>query len=993
MSLKRKIRFCLNVANVLHVSFWNSKKITLSSDLFNRVEGSRFGLKTMKRLFVILLFMGGIGLEGGAQEANLLTIDGVELLRRGKQVSLYMQMKGQPVYEISDNLPAKTLVVKFKNAIVTFPDNRNDRLFNDPDLEGVRFLEFDRDVWAQFKLRKDNLLYEEEAGEGVLIFQFRPRITLNPVTLPLAPEPASHQLTSLKLDDSHPDYTRIIAEFSSPVRLFVLESPETIRLRFANALPQEGFELPTYEDGRVKIQDLLTDENQFFLNLHRVASELSIQKEQLTDPPRWQIDFHGLPKIKTQFEEIGEAEPVDPKAAEKEEIIRNNREIRLRVKYQNAEIAFRQGKYDQAIQLFQAIYADAKGNVAEFQDEFHPLGIQSLFRLADTVYTVLERRRGRNYHQAIDAYKTAIRIAKNIGIQEAMIPHGYLRVGRSYQRMKFHQEANLEYELLQKEYPASIEAQESSYWKALNQIDRRKWELAISDFEEYLKTMPNPKYIARTYYRMAQAYYQLGRFALAKENFDRARKMDSEYVKNEPMLLFHMGETYYENADYENARGVFKLLLNRYPDADFSKLVALRLGDFLRDEGKNDEAIATYRNAINSYSLEIALMGKMRIANIQAERPYSNEYQQALTVYDEIINLYKTSPQVEEALLRKGLTLTLYGKYQDAIATLVQFMERYPQSIYVRRNTIQDNIDENLKGLVDLHYQAENYLDVITTYRDFKSKYLLNFRFDTTLFQVAMSYKSLGFYDESLDLFRFLETRANVPMLELIQLQAAETLVEKGDLSQARNRLARFLKQYPNSPYDADARQRLSSVYKEEKEFAKAIVVYEQTIKKYHQDEDLLRAEVVPELYYELGKMYEEMGRYTEAAAAYQNAILRYNHPLIGPEVPDYIIQSHFLSAKMLYKIRNDVQALEAYERAITTYENRTEPNIKEQIHWAKYQSGTLYKHLNQIQQALDVFQNLIDSPEGEGKLWKKLALENHQALTQQIAYENYLNN
>ena len=91
-----------------------------------------------------------------------------------------------------------------------------------------------------------------------------------------------------------------------------------------------------------------------------------------------------------------------------------------------------------------------------------------------------------------------------------------------------------------------------------------------------------------------------------------------------------MGETYYENADYDVAREIFQLLLDRYPEADFSKFVALRLGDFLRDEGKEDEAIAAYSNAIRSYSLEIALMGKLRIANIQAERPYSDEYRQAL---------------------------------------------------------------------------------------------------------------------------------------------------------------------------------------------------------------------------------------------------------------------------------------------------------------------------------------------------------------------------
>ena len=108
-------------------------------------------------------------------------------------------------------------------------------------------------------------------------------------------------------------------------------------------------------------------------------------------------------------------------------------------------------------------------------------------------------------------------------------------------------------------------------------------------------------------------------------------------------------------------------------------MVALRLGDFLRDEGKEDEAIQAYKKAISSYTREIALLGKLRIANIQAKRPYTDEYLEAIKVYDEIPRLYPETPQAEEAMLRKGLTLTLYGLYSRAIKSLETFMEKYPQ--------------------------------------------------------------------------------------------------------------------------------------------------------------------------------------------------------------------------------------------------------------------------------------------------------------------------
>ena len=645
-----------------------------------------------------------------------------------------------------------------------------------------------------------------------------------------------------------------------------------------------------------------------------------------------------------------------------------------------------------AIEQFQKAYAAGKNGVGEFEDEWNPLAIQSLFRIADTKYTQLERRRGRNYHQAIDDYTTAIRVANSTEIAKDLIPHAQFRIGRSYQQMRFSQEANTSYELLRRDFPSSYEAQESSFWQALNQIARREWGQAILQFEEYLKAMPNPKFIHIAYYKIAQAYYQQQKFPEARDFFDRARALDSRYVQEDPMLLFHMGETYYENADYDVAREIFQLLLDRYPDADFSKFVALRLGDFLRDEGKEDEAIAAYSNAIRSYSLEIALMGKLRIANIQAERPYSDEYRQALRTYDEIITLYPDSPQVEEAKLRKGLTLTLYGAYREAIAALEGFMEEYPQSVYVRRNIIQENIDENLKGLVDRAYQRQDDLGVVTIYRDYQAKYLLNFRFDTTLFQVAHAHQKLGFHNEAMDLYRFLESRVEGPMLELLQLQAAETLIQADDFQQARDQLARFLQRYPDSVYDADVRKKLADVYKQAKEFESAALVYEQAIEKYEQDIDLLQAEVVPELYYELGLMYEEMGRYTEAAEAFQKSIATYNHPLIEPDVPSYVVQSHFRAAEMLYKVRNDERALAQYEQAIVTYTNWPDEQVQEQINWARYQTGVLHKDMGQLQQALEIFGDLMEKTPASPALWQQLSSEQHQALSRQLAYENYLN-
>ncbi|MBQ32932.1 MAG: hypothetical protein CL923_10340 [Deltaproteobacteria bacterium] len=948
----------------------------------------------------VLLVLGVLliltGVEAAPVFAQSAEVRQVELIRRGQQLSIRLFLNQPPVYQITENLDARTLVVKFRNTKPGFPDGSPVKLFNDSQVEGVRFLEVGPDLWAQFKFREAGLVFDIDPPEAPNILQltFRPSKQLEPLP-PVEPGAKVRLLStdfrSVDTEDGLSGHTRLTLIFSEAPRLFMQQHGVQIELRFPNTLPAEDYETPEFEDGRVRLERLDSDESQVFLTLAMLGSESRVERNLREKPPRWEVDVYGVAVAAPEPEPEGELSPEEELRLRNERVIAKNRKIQVQNLYQQGENAFRKGDYEGAVSFFKQSYSTAKNNVGVFEDTMEPSAIRALYRKADTIYTMLERRRGRNFHEAIDAYLTALRVSEDYGLIEDLAPHAYFRIGRSYQRMKFTQEANTNFEKLKSKFPTSLEASEANFWKALNQIERRDWEQAIKDFEEYLQVTPNPRFLAETHYRMAQAFYHLDRPIIAKEHFDNARGLDPQYVLEDPTLLFHMGETYYENADFMTARETFRALLDRYPKQDFTKLVALRLGDFLRDEGKEEQAIRAYEQAINSYSREIALLGKLRIANIQATRPYSDEYLEAIDLYDEIVRLYPDAPQSEEALLRKGLTLTLYGMYKPAIEELEKYQEKHPLSPYVRRGVVRENIDENLKGLIDNQFQRQELLELIANYRDYKAKYLLNFRFDSTLFQVAVAHQRLGFYEEALDLLKFLDSRAQGTMLELIRLQTALALVEKGDPSLSRDQFTRFLTDYPDSLYDADARFSLAQVYRESKEYDKARIVYEQTIQKYDNDEDPLRMEVVPELWYELGQMYEEIGRYAESGRAYHEAIAKYRHPVTAQDTPQFIIDSHFRAGEMLSKVQSDQEALRLYQNAVANYAEREAPETRKQVNWARYQIGVIQVRLGMEKEALETFRQLVASPEGEGEMWKRLASENHQNLTRQFSYQQYL--
>ncbi len=94
----------------------------------------------MKFLRVLILFslIGSILPQQGTSQGSPLLIQSVELIRRGQQVTVHLLTNGPPVYEVNENLPAKTLVIKFQNARLDFVDGRNERLFNDEQQERWR---------------------------------------------------------------------------------------------------------------------------------------------------------------------------------------------------------------------------------------------------------------------------------------------------------------------------------------------------------------------------------------------------------------------------------------------------------------------------------------------------------------------------------------------------------------------------------------------------------------------------------------------------------------------------------------------------------------------------------------------------------------------------------------------------------------------------------------------------------------------------------------
>jgi len=904
-------------------------------------------------------------------------ITGIELRREGDALQLRFAVSADASYEVISNPRKRVAVVKFRNARPAFPEGRQVFAYNDALIEGIVF-EFlpDGAAWAKIRLRTARVAVE--AGTPVASPSERRAV----VVLRPAPAPAGIELLGVRLG-KHLGKSRVVLDLEQLPQYDVQQEGPLFLIRLRDTAPGAGLRVEG-EDDQLK---LLGAEVQGRETLLRVQAKTSIRAEPsvLTDPPRVLLDFSSStiaaapavppPGIEVPVEEKGRLpapEPLDELLAEVDnEAIRGT--------YLLAEREFRARNYASAANMFQRVFNAAPRA---------RLGLRAFFRASDSTYESLRARNATNLHSVIASYQAAIRAAEEARYQSELIPRALFQIGRAYQEMGFYYEGIVHYDILAERFPDNLPyTPDSFYYRGESLLRVSKWDEAIRDFRRFLDAEGTAELDGPAFYNTGEAFYNQGDFTSARREFDQARRIAPSYAESRPVLLFHEGETYYENAEFATARQIYNVLLERYPDKPYTKLAALRLGDFLRDEGKEEDALKVYQQVITNAPQAIRLRGKLRIANIYASRPYNEDFRKALVLYDEVIKETQADLIAQEARLRRALTLTLHSQYREAIAMLEALRKEFPDSPYVTTGTIEGNIDENLKGLIDALFQKRDDWEIAKVYNQYRDKYFRDFRFKATLIQVADAYHRLGLYDEALGLYGELIRPPAHSLTALARYRIAHTQADQDELVRTEESLLRFIQDLPENEYRADARMLLGEIYARARRYADAVNAYRLVIQDFEKNPSGELSEAASEAYFRLGELHRELGQLKDAEESFSRAIENFHHPIQGELVPEFIVRAHFYIGDMRFELGRDAEALQAYQDAIARYPDH------DRTPWAWYQTGLIYRRAGNDAKALETFNMLVDlAKRRPGELWEGLAKDNQRELTNVLEFRNYLN-
>ncbi|MBI3991978.1 MAG: tetratricopeptide repeat protein [Candidatus Lambdaproteobacteria bacterium] len=906
-------------------------------------------------------------------------IESLQLRKAGGGQQLHFLMTGNTPVSIVGNARRQVVVVKFEHARATFAQGQRVFAFNDPFIEGVVFDEVAPNVtWAKVRLRDAQIAFQRlaEAPKGQVVVAFM-----------RTPPPQGALIKDFRLN-SQPDGTTLVLEASAVPAYEDKREGNFFLVRIKSARAELAQPL-SGGDERVQLVALDQDGEDLLLRVQLKQGELHAVVSTGDNPARLEVRFTPAAAPAPATAEA-QAEPrlppevpgslprPPPRGESLEELLEGEPSPVVRANYILAEREFRGGRYDSADSIFMRVYQASPRT---------RLGIRSFFRAADSQYALVLQQGGRNFHRVINNYQAAIRAAETANYDSDLIPAALFQVGRSYQRMGFDYEANVNYQILQERFADNTPYTPDSYFfRGQTFLGIRQYEEAIGSFQAFLQREGDPALIAAAYYHMGDTFYNLKSYPDAKAALDKGREIDPDYPNTRPVLLFHMGEAYYENADFDVARLLYRTLLERYPEKPYTKLVALRLGDFLRDEGKEDDALEIYNMVIKGAPLPIRLRGKLRIANLLVQRPAGDDYKTGVRLYDEVIREGQGGPVAEEAGLRKALALTLHNRFLEAVGAFEALARDFPNSPFVRPNIVRANIEENLKAKIDEHFAAREYWEIAKVYTRYRDTYFPDFRFKFTLFQVANAYQHLGLYDEAIHLYQKLLDAAPGDLRTLVEYRQAAAYAEKDDLVQSEEALLRFIQQHQADIYLTDVRMKLGQVYLSGRRYADALNAFRIMEQDFQANKDPRLNEAAGEVYYALGVIYKELGQLKDSAESFRAAVQNFHHPIQGDHVPDYIVLSHFLEGDALFELQQDQEAIAAYEKAIGLYPSH------DKAPWARYQIGLIYRRNGEERRALDTFNQLLELARTRpGELWESLARENQRDLVNALQYKDYL--
>ncbi|MGE5655405.1 MAG: tetratricopeptide repeat protein [Actinomycetota bacterium] len=537
--------------------------------------------------------------------------------------------------------------------------------------------------------------------------------------------------------------------------------------------------------------------------------------------------------------------------------------------------------------------------------------------------------------EAIVAVEQALKIKPNFAPAFKTLGNALQAQGRMEEARHWYQKA------------IEIQPQFAEVYANLGSIyaQEQKWPEAIEHYQKAIAIKPN---FAGVYRNLARLFSQMGKQEQAAESWYQAFALEPQKIP--PEEHFNLGETLLAQGKLDQAIASYRRAIELKPDW---AAAYQNLGEALKRQGKTEEAAACYRRAIelNGANASIGNQGQDTLGVVEVSNPIGNQGQDTLAAVQQQgarVAAQPVAPAINiedaEAYIILGQGYFDQGKYEQAIAACKRAIQIKPDAVAVYK-TLGNALQAVGKAEEALNWYAravELKPDFAEVHANIGSVYAQQQKWQPAIaaYQKAISLKpdfagayrnfakvwtQVGRSVEAAECWyrSFQLDPSKATADELLNL--ANAFLEQGKADKALGCLSRTVQLNPAS---AEAHQKLAEVLKSQGQWQEAATAYRKAVA------------IDPEngwVYSSLAEVLAKLERWEEVVAAYRKAI----------EFQPGHSWSHNNLGDALIKLERWEEAVAAYQRAIA---------LKPDFFWSHNNLGDALIKLEQWEEAVAAY-------------------------------------
>lgn len=680
-------------------------------------------------------------------------------------------------------------------------------------------------------------------------------------------------ITRIKLG-TFPEYSRLVFQFDQPVSSYQVQRPEVDEL-LVNFGPGNAPKKGIYglSDGLVKGVAVSQDDGALIMRIKLNTSLFTFRHFTSSDKRTVIVDVRSggpgaAPRSKAQAEAQKDGVYLtlpDPKIIAKN--LRSSMPGQL-------EPGTDSSLFGQGLEFLAGGVLDSADIVlTSLSEKFpdSPYLDPGLYLLADIKYLKHQDELEKQFLIVTDAYNAALTTFPN----SSQAGRGKLMLGIAYKKLNYSSEAIDYLKGIPEDHPDTLESLLAHLYMAEAHMDLADPESARLSLEYLLGFNPKTRNFMDTYFRLGRTFYDKGLYTRSNEIFKQVLKSDPEFYVKTPEILYFLGEGYYHSGRIESARNYLYHLLNIAPDYETIDTVLTRIGDTYRDQGNNRDAKKIFRLTKELYpNTTGSMISQLRLAEFGALRDsFDTEkiffeleegvWQATTKMYEKILAEQIESPLVQFTMFKIGLAAHWEKDYRRALKVFKDTLIRYPEGAIIP--DVKFVMSQTILEQTRAYFKRKRYLDVVNYVNDnqfYISEAVLP---DISIF-LARSYLTLGMPRQALELFLSETSETIQAENRLLGLGKAYLKLERPD--KAADNLNEFVKKFPKHKNIYLAQLYLGESNTQLGNKKTAVGNYEKAASahpEYKKDEPFQSA---------LGKLYLDTGQYKNAAATLENTVV-----------------------------------------------------------------------------------------------------------------------